>query len=739
MPAPTLGSRLLSLLTLRGLSLDAKIFAGFGVILAMLCTFGLFTLFNLSRVRGETAAVNKRDMPVLDIAKRLQTTVGEVSTATTRYGYTLDPADGDAPLEKFGGLEKDLAAIQTQPAVEANAEVRDRLAAFAKEMARFAGKTADDGTREGAFPALAAAVDEMRDQRSNVEDTEDTFSNYVRKIGAAQRENMRTGKGGPQAQVNERLVLVDDILALTAKGFAQTEQGIAQRRVAFIESAVQSFDQISAKMDRLIEITPADNAWKVTAAGVGLARKDDISNAQSQAGIYKNFLANFLTAWKTMEAANAACEGAVKNLQGMANGLAETASTGASQRAGSAVGVIDMVSRTTLIALPLMVALGILGAWLISRLIASSIRGIVTTISQSLARKTEETLLTADQFTRAGEQIALQATKQAAAVQQTSASLFQLATSTRRTTERAETARTLAGDARGAAEQGAQEMKTMNDALGTVRDSGQHLQESMSSLGELSQDISQVMREIDAIAFQTNILALNAGVEAARAGSHGKGFAVVAEEVRRLAQRSAQASRRSGERIETVLHRISEGSRRSEEVIQRVDAIARAAEQVDGQLRSIVERVRRVDAMMTEIAAAAHEQDGGLQHINLAVREIDQITQVNAGAAQETAQSARLLREQAAAVRQSVLELSTQVLGKSSKSRKPGKEKAAAAPRRPAQGPGHSPKVSVPSSPRQAGRNGARPAQARPNLPEPHAPVPTLHLEKHARRASARD
>ncbi len=460
---------------------------------------------------------------------------------------------------------------------------------------------------------------------------------------------------------------------------------------------------------------------------MGLARKDDLSNAQSQAGIYKNFLANFLTAWKNMEASKAKCEGVTQQLETLAHAMADNASTGATRRAGSAMTVIDMVSRTTMIALPLMVALGLLSAWLISRLITSSIRGIVHNISRSLSRKTEETLATADQFHHAGEKIALQASQQAAAVQQTSASVIQLSAATRRTTERAEDARSLASDARSAAERGATEMKSMNDALDTVRSSGQHLKQSMTSLGELSKDISLVMREIDAVAFQTNILALNAGVEAARAGSHGKGFAVVAEEVRNLAQRSAGAARRSGERIESVLHRIEEGSRRSEEVLQRVEAIARAAESVDSQLRSIVERVRTVDTMMNEIASAAREQDGGLQHINQAVREIEQITQSNAGAAQETAIAARLLREQAASVQQSVLELSSRVLGSSH--RHDEEEEEETAPSRAAQ---PSPLAAAAASPRPAAGPGR---SAAPHLPEAHAPVPKLHLGKSNHRA----
>ncbi|MDR0303940.1 MAG: methyl-accepting chemotaxis protein, partial [Chitinispirillales bacterium] len=137
---------------------------------------------------------------------------------------------------------------------------------------------------------------------------------------------------------------------------------------------------------------------------------------------------------------------------------------------------------------------------------------------------------------------------------------------------------------------------------------------------------------IDEIAFQTNLLALNAAVEAARAGEAGKGFAVVAEEVRNLAQRSAESAKKTAQLIESSQASSSRGVGLSEETSEAIGKIT----EVSNKIALIVD----------EITTAAEEQSRGVSQVNSAIGDMDQITQSNAAGSEELAASSQELNSQ---------------------------------------------------------------------------------------------
>jgi methyl-accepting chemotaxis protein len=149
--------------------------------------------------------------------------------------------------------------------------------------------------------------------------------------------------------------------------------------------------------------------------------------------------------------------------------------------------------------------------------------------------------------------------------------------------------------------------------------------------------ITQIIGVIDEIAFQTNLLALNAGVEAARAGESGRGFAVVAQEVRALAQRSAQAAKE-------IKGLIAESSEHVRSGVALVD-------EAGGSLTEIVQRIGRVDELMSQIASASREQASGLTDVNTAMGQMDQATQQNAAMVEQATAASRGLVDDAVRLR----------------------------------------------------------------------------------------
>ncbi len=256
---------------------------------------------------------------------------------------------------------------------------------------------------------------------------------------------------------------------------------------------------------------------------------------------------------------------------------------------------------------------------LVAFLFANSIEKPISKIVESLYESSEQVAAASEQLSSASQQLAEGSSEQASSLEETSATLNESSSMIQRTTENTTQASEMSDKADRSSAQGREEMTAMMQSMRDIKSS--------------SDEISKIIKVIDDIAFQTNILSLNAAVEGARAGEAGAGFAVVADEVRTLAQRSAKAAQDTKDMIEKNITLSKNG-------VQK-------AGQVQKVLIDINEQSSLLSKLIEEVNVASREQAQGIHQINQAVSQMEQVTQQNAANAEETASSSEEMSAQA--------------------------------------------------------------------------------------------
>lgn len=278
-----------------------------------------------------------------------------------------------------------------------------------------------------------------------------------------------------------------------------------------------------------------------------------------------------------------------------------------------------------------------------SRRMVDNLRTLISSVtdtSSQIASASNQLRATAEQIATAAEEVASQTSTVATASEEMAATSGDIA---QNCSMAAESSRQSSDSATHGGSVVQETIAGMIKIAERVKNSAQ----TVESLGARSEQIGQIIGTIEDIADQTNLLALNAAIEAARAGEQGRGFAVVADEVRALAERTSRATREIGEMIKGIQSETKAAVRVMEEGVAEVEKGALSSEQSGKALDMILQQISEVTMQINQIATAAEEQTATTSEITMNVQQVTEVVHQTARGASETATAAAQLNSNA--------------------------------------------------------------------------------------------
>ena len=277
---------------------------------------------------------------------------------------------------------------------------------------------------------------------------------------------------------------------------------------------------------------------------------------------------------------------------------------------------------------------------------ANKLEGVVEIVTSA----SEELSAQIEQSSRGSEQQAQRVGETATAMEEMNATVLEVA---KNASQAAETS----DKAKSKAEEGAAIVREVVQGIAEVQEQALGMKADMTSLGQQAQGIGQIMNVISDIADQTNLLALNAAIEAARAGEAGRGFAVVADEVRKLAEKTMTATKEVGDAIQGIQNGTQKNIVNVENTVRKIDGATELAGRSGAALGEIVSLVDMSTDQVRSIATASEEQSAASEEINRSIEDVNRISAETSDAMRQSAQAVGELANQAQVLKTLVEEL----------------------------------------------------------------------------------
>jgi methyl-accepting chemotaxis protein len=648
---------------LKNMKIRTKLFAGFALVLLLAVIVGGLAITKMLTITRGATQLSEQVLPSVVTANEVERSLQTAMLAMRTYGLTGEEKHLKDTRENLhlvnGALTKsrELAGKYNMASLrDATSKAQDGVDGYTRIVEQTAAIQAKMVACRKALNDSAQTL--VKACHEYLEDEQTKFDREAHANTAPDKLIERNQKLG---RLNEVIDLSNSLRIATS-----TAQALRDPKV--IQDAIPTFD----KIDSIIA-----GIRKETTQQINLDQLDAITAASKA---YKAQMAGLMDAWSENDKCGVERTLIADSVLDQAKNMAINGTTGANDTAKESVSSLKTASVTVIVGLSIAVLVGIGLAFFITRSIVTPVHDIVARIQEiakgdltlrtkadgkdeiaemgtcfngfvqklhdaitEVSGSSHEVASAATEIAASSEEMASGMKEQATQVTQISSAIEQMSSSVVEVAKKSAEAANNAADSGKTAQEGGKVVTQTIEGMQSISQAVSASATAVQELGKRGEQIGQIIKVINDIADQTNLLALNAAIEAARAGEHGRGFAVVADEVRKLADRTTKATEEIAQSINAIQTETGEAVKRMNAGTEQVKVGVERATEAGDSLGKIVAGAQQVATMIQSIAAAAEQQSAAAEQVSRNVESISAVTkQATEGAGQAAAAASQL-------------------------------------------------------------------------------------------------